>query len=156
MLGEQAGQDPDEALGGGGDECGEVGGRGGEAGVAGEVRGDDRLTFLGLQRADRIDEAPAGFQPLPGAGDQPRLQLGRFADDGGTGSIEDLGMAAEGAGRRARRVEQDRVEAALGRPVEHVGGHQLRAKAGAFEVLRQSLEPGLRGIHRRHFVARSG
>ena len=78
---------------------------------------DHLLALLRLERADRIDQRPAGLQPLRGAGEQPRLQLGAVGDDRRPRAIEDFGVAAERAGRRAGRVEQDRVELALGLPL---------------------------------------
>ena len=90
--------------------------RGGNRGSIAEEGGDDRLAFLGLERADRIDQRAAGLQPVGGAVEQPRLQLGAAGDDLRAGAVEHFGMAAEGAGRRAGRVEQDRVEAAVRAP----------------------------------------
>ena len=44
-------------------------------------------------------------------------------------------MAAEDAGRRAGRVEQDRVDRRRRLPAHHVGGDHLRGEAGARQIL---------------------
>ena len=66
-------------------------------------------------------------------------------------------MAAEGAGRRAGRVEQDRVEARSGCQVKRVGGDQLGGQAGALRDFRaRRCETTFRSVERGHAMAGGG
>ena len=86
------------------------GGSRSERGIASRKAGDDFLALLRLERADGIDERAAGLQPLGGAVEQLPPEARTLGDDLRPGAVEDFGMAAEGAGRGAGRVEQDGVE----------------------------------------------
>ena len=62
-------------------------------------------------------------------------------------------MAANGAGRRARRIEQDGIELLLRSSRRHVGADQLGFERQAGEIILQPLEPPRRAIDRRNFCA---
>ena len=53
---------------------------------------------------------PPGFSQSAARSSRLRLELGIVGDDLRPGAIEHFGMAAKRPGRRARRVEQDRIE----------------------------------------------
>ncbi len=76
----------------------------------GERRGDRVGALLRLQRADGIDQAPAGTQHRAGGVQQPVLLAASAGDVARALQVRHVGMAADGAGGAARRVEQHRVE----------------------------------------------
>src|SRR5205085_8200329 len=61
----------------------------------------DLLALRPLQRADRIDEPATGLQPAGNAGEHRALALGQLGDRPRADAVEDVGVAAEDAGRRA-------------------------------------------------------
>ena len=65
-------------------------------------------------------------------------------------------MAAEGAGGRAGRVEQHRVERLGGLPVERVGGDQFGGKLRARQIVGESAKTTFLVIERGDGVARRG
>ena len=106
--------------------------------IAAQERCDLRFAFLGLQRAGAVDEPPARFQQRAGAIEHLRLHGRERADVADSLDPRDVGMAADRAGRRAGRIEQDRVE---GRRVEGqaVADGDLDRKPEPLEVLGQPL-----------------
>ena len=70
-------------------------------------RVDDRLVLVGVQRADGVDDRPAGLRPLGGRPQQLELQLGQRLR-----APAEVGTAREHAEARARRVDERAVEAA--------------------------------------------
>ena len=89
--------------------------------VAVEEVADDLDAFLRLERAGAIDEDAAWLGQLDRLRDEPPLQSRERGDVGLALEPGDIGVAADGAGRRAGRIEQDGVER-LGLPLRHVGG----------------------------------
>ena len=73
---------------------------------------DDVGAFLRLERAGAIDQRAARLGELGGVGEEPALQRGERGDVGLPLEPGDIGMAADGAGRGAGRIEQNRVERA--------------------------------------------
>src|SRR4029453_77178 len=65
-------------------------------------------------------------------------------------------MAAKSAGRRAGRVEQDRVEGARRRPFQRVGSDQLRLEPGARQIFGQSCQTTFRTVDRSHAMTGGG
>src|SRR5260221_13080273 len=104
-----------------------------EIGVRCQEVADHLFAFLRLERADRVDQRSARLQPLYGAVEQSALQLGSFGDDARPSAIKHLRMAAEGAGRRARRVEQDRGKLPAGLPCQRVSLDQLGFETRALQ-----------------------
>src|SRR5215204_804004 len=117
-LGEQAGEDADPVAPDrdGGGKLARLDMVGLEIAASGEERLDYRLAFLGLERADRIDQGPAGLQPAGGPGEHRLLALGELGDRARADAVEDVGVAAVDAGGGARRVEQDGVHLIRRRP----------------------------------------
>ena len=77
---QQAGQDADPAARVWRHEVGQLAGLGGsmpKSGCACEEAGDDFFALLRLERADRIDQRPAGLEPVGGAVEQPALAARR-------------------------------------------------------------------------------
>src|SRR6478752_2979955 len=124
--------------------------------MAAEKRADYIFPFLRLERTNGIDERAAIPQPGRSAVEQFGLQLGALGDDLGASAVEHLGMAAEGAGRRARGVEQDRVELALGRPRERVSRDQLGVEVRPLQIFAQSSKTTLRCVDGHNTMAGSG
>ena len=119
----------------------------------GQKARDVARALLGLQRAGAEDEQPA--RPHESRGPVKKAALERHA----LGRIvlalqvQDVGVAADGAGRAARGVEQHRVEGAARIPGGHVGFHDLRRKRQAREVFIETCEPRGRMIDGRHLGA---
>ena len=82
----------------------------GKAGIALQQGLDLPLAFLRLQRADAIDQHAARLGQLDRAVEQARLQPDQRRDVGLALEPGHVGMAADGAGRGAGRIEQYRVE----------------------------------------------
>src|SRR5204863_5777213 len=118
-----------------------------------EEVGGDPLALLALQRADRIDEGAAGLEPAGDASQHRLLGLGQLGDRPGADAVDDVGMAAEDAGRRAGRVEQDRVDLRGRRPGHHISRDDPRRKTGAGQILGMSRQTTLRDVDRGHVPA---
>jgi hypothetical protein len=116
----------------------------------------DLLALLGLERANRVDEAAGGLQPMGGTVEHRPLRAGERATRLRPRPIQCLGVAAEDAGRRAGRVEQDRVSRRARRPEHQVGGGDLGDKPGAGEIFDKSSETTLRDVDRDRLEARRG
>ncbi|EEF26733.1 conserved hypothetical protein, partial [Ricinus communis] len=98
-------------------------------------------------RTDAVDEATAGRGAPGGAVQQGRLhgrQAGHVARARGPQHVR---VSAEGAGGRARRVQQHGVEGALVSPGRRVGGDDLAFQADASQILDHALEACGRAIH---------
>ena len=108
--------------------------------VASDGRGDLFLALLGLQRAGAIDQRAAGLQPGDGAVDHRRLPGGEALDVLRPLQPGGIRVAADGAGRRAGRVEQDGVEGLRRLPGEEVGGDDIGREVEPGEVGGQALE----------------
>ena len=94
-------------------------GFGGSIAKSGWPRGRRRRPArLPAARASRPNRPalPPGFSHCAARSSSLRLELGALGDDRRPGAVQHFGMAAEGAGRRAGRVEQDRVERPLRLP----------------------------------------
>ena len=112
-----------------------------QPGLARQQRVDLLLAFLGLERADAIDERPPGLRQR----DRARRAAGACSRRAARDRVSrfepgDVRMAADRAGRRAGRVEQHGVERA---PADHgrVGadaGRRPRAQAREILVERAS------------------
>src|SRR5260221_11485615 len=98
---------------------------------------DDLFALLRLERADRVDERAARLQPLRRAVEQLALQLGAFSNDTRPRAVEHLRMAAEGAGGRAGRVEQDGAKLPAGLPCQRVSLDQLGFETRALQIFAQ-------------------
>ena len=110
-------------------------------------RRDLVLAFLRLERAGAIDQGAAGLDQLDRAVEQPPLQRGERGDVGFALEPGHVGMAADGAGRGAGRIEQHGVERpAL--PFQRVGGDGLGCKRSRARFSRSAAEPGGRAIDR--------
>ena len=76
-----------------------------------------------LQRAGGVNQRAAGREPARGARQQRCLQLGHFLYVALADAVEHVGVAAAGAGRGARRIQQDGVELVPRLPLQRIGQH---------------------------------
>src|SRR5271157_4809641 len=74
--------------------------------------GDHRFILFRLQRTGGIDHQAAGRQGRARVGQQGGLAAMEIVELGGSEPPLDFGVAPQGSGARARRVEQDAVERA--------------------------------------------
>ena len=93
-----------------------------------------RLALLGLERAGGIDQQALGPHPGGGARQQLRLDRRHFGEQPRTDAVEHVGMAAEDPGGAARRIDQHRVERLRRRPLERIGGDDLRLEPRALQI----------------------
>ena len=115
-----------------------------KARFAGEEGLDDVGSFLRLERAGAVDQGAARLGDLGRPGDEAPLQRRERGNVGRALEPGNVGMAADGAGRRAGRIEQHRVERA-GAPLRDVGGDGVRREPQACEFCRsRSSRPGER------------
>ena len=84
---------------------------------------------------------PPGRQQRDCAIDQPALQAGERGDVGRRLEPWHVGVAADGAGRGARRIEQHGVEFLVRRPFGDVGADQIGVERQPGEILRKPFEP---------------
>ena len=103
------------------------------------------IAFLRLERAGAVDEGAARPGQLDRAREQPALQGGERGDVGLALEPGNVGMAADGAGRRAGRIEQHRVERAR-LPLRDVGRDGLgrRARGGRDSAAAARAAPAAR------------
>ena len=120
-----------------------------------EQAGDDVLAFLGLQRAGAIDQRAARFGQRDGVLDQPPLQRGELCDVRGVLEPRYVGVAADGARRGARRVDQNGIKR-LGRPFGDIRADKLGCKRQAAQIFLQPGEACRRAIDRGDAGARGG
>jgi len=112
------------------------------------ARVDLRLALLRFQRAGAIDEEAARLRQRDRLVEKLRLQpdelrkIARPLDPG------DVGMAADGACRGARRVQENRIERRR-IDIERVGNDDLRMKPEPLEIGGEHLEPLGRAVDRR-------
>ena len=85
-----------------------------------------------------------------------RLQRGQCGDVLRPLQVQDVGVPADGAGRRAGGVEQHRVEQLARGPGRGVGLDEFGLKLQPLEVCSQAGEPAGRLLDRRHLSARRG
>src|SRR5271168_3189830 len=101
--------------------------RAAHAGIAGEKVADDGFILLRFKGTGAVDQRAAWLQERDGAVDQSALQGCELDDVGCAFEPWHVGMAADGSGRGARRIEQDRVEW-FRRPGCGVGADELGVK----------------------------
>ena len=102
----------------------------GEIGMAGPKGGDARRALGLFQRTDGIDQRAAWPCQFRGIIEQLVLQPGRAGDVAGLAAAGDVGMAADGAGGAARRIQQHGVER-FGREAAAIGGNAFGRETGA-------------------------
>lgn len=105
-----------------------------------QQRGDGLLAFLRFQRTGAIDQRAAGLEQAHTFLQQPLLQRVERAEIGFVLQPGDVGVAADGAGRHAGRVEKDRIEwtaVPFGRIGRHASGFEREPR----EIVPQAREP---------------
>ena len=116
--------------------------------VTAQDGGDLGFALLGFERAYAIDDGAARPRQRDRLVEQVCLQL----DERGKVAVAldpgDVGMAADGAGRAARRVQEHGVKRRRFED-EGVGDDDLGVKAQAGEIGGEQLEPLGRAIDRR-------
>ncbi len=123
----------------------------------GEQGIDHRLALLRLGRAGRIDQQPAGQRASRRrVADHRGLLLGQRGNVGIADAMEHVRMAAEDAGRRARRVEQDRLDRRGRRPVEQIGRDEIGGQPGPRQIGGQHFESSRREVERGDLPAGGG
>ena len=110
-------------------------------GFGGQKRRYGLLAFFRLQRTGAIDQRPARLQQRDRPLQQPLLQRRQRGDIGLLPQPGDVGMAADGAGRGAGRVDQDAVEAAAVVPPCHSAASATTVSASSDSRARFSLQP---------------
>ena len=132
------------------------------AGKASELQ----LPLLGLERACAIDERAAGLEERRRALEHAGLEVGQRADVPRPLQPRNVGVAADGSGCRAWRVEEDSIEQVRRRPTQQVAGDELGGElqpgkvggktfqAGGGNVDRGDARAGQR--ERRRLAARRG
>ena len=118
--------------------------------MAGEERRDLRLAFLRLERAGAVDEQPAGLHQRGGAVEHLRLQRRERGDVLRLLQPGDVGMAADGAGRRAGRVEEHGVECLCRAPIRACRLRRAAPRDRGGEVLGEPLQAVLRDVDGGH------
>lgn len=113
-----------------------------EAGVSAQERLHLRFALLRLQGTGAVDQPPAGEDAVGGGVQQARLGGGQPRQVPRPRRVQHVRVAAEGAGGRARRVQQHEVEPAGVGPAGRVRRHGLRLQPQAQEVLGHALQPG--------------
>ena len=96
--------------------------------------------FLGLQRAYRVDQPPARAQHRGGGGQQAVLGFRQGADVARALEARHVGVAADGAGGAARRVQQHGVERGGRLPFGGVGGDGLRGQPPVAQIVPQPFQ----------------
>src|ERR1700730_11312998 len=114
--------------------------------IALEKIGDLPLPLLDLERAGAIDQRPARLDHLAGGGEQTLLDDGKTGDVLWALQVRHVGMATNGARRRARRIEQDAGDLAARLPNRGVGGDCLDREIEAVEIADQAVETALRAV----------
>ena len=102
-----------------------------------EKIGDDRFIFLRLKRTGAVNERPAGLGQSECAIEQAALQPGELDDVLGIFEPRHVGMAANGPGRGARRVEEHAIER-LGGPFLDIRGGDFGLERKARKIVAQS------------------
>ena len=124
-------------------------------GMARQRGGDHRRAFLGLERADAIDQRSArldqgqrGVEKAPLRACQPGHLLRRL--DPGR-----VRMAPDGARRRTGRIQKHGIEqrTARRRPGQDIAGHRLGRQAGASKVLAHPPKTPVGAVQRHHLGA---
>ena len=109
---------------------------------------NDLLTFFGLQRAGAIDQRPAGFKQCDRLLQQPLLQRGQRADIGFLPQPGHVGMAADGAGRGAGRIDQDAVGASPSPCHSAASVSRFRLQRQPRQIFAQPRHAGRRAVDR--------
>ena len=100
---------------------------------------------------------PPGFTRRAALSSETRLQRGQRGDVLRPLQVQDVGVPADGPGRRAGGVEQHRVEQLARRPGRGIGLDDIGLKLQPLEVGAQAGEPArVRLLDRRHVSARRG
>ena len=120
------------------------------AGFGRQQRGDRLLAFFRFQRTGAVDQRPARLEQRDRLLQQPLLQRRQGGDVGFLPQPGDVGMAADGAGRGAGRIDQDAVEGAVAaRPFGGVGDDVSACSASRARLSRSRAIRGGRTIDRR-------
>ena len=86
------------------------------------------LALLRVERADGVNQKASGFQPSTGAVQQPRLHIGQLGDIALIAVECQIGVAAQRAAGRTRRVQNYGVKWFLRLPVKCVGCDRFGAQ----------------------------
>ena len=108
------------------------------------------FALFGLQRAGGIDQPSAGRQHVRRGGQQPRLHCGQAVDVGLGISGARCRVAADGSGRAAGRVQQNRVDRCRRPPGGRIGGDDLGGHVQTVQVLLQPFQARAGPVDRGH------
>ena len=93
------------------------------------------LAFFRLERAARVNQEPPRRHHGSGTSQQSALQFGEAGYVGGAAAVQNIGVASDGPGRRARCVEEHQVGLRRRVPVERIGLDDLGLEMEPGEVL---------------------
>ena len=88
-------------------------------------------------------------EPARGPFEKPRLQQDELGDIALTPEIGQFRMAPDRAGRRARRIEEDGVEAAFWFPNQRIRHHEIGSEPKPGEIALEHTQARGRAIERR-------
>src|SRR5205085_9389944 len=118
-----------------------------EGNLAFEKTRDLPRSFLDFERAGAIDQRAARLDHLACGGEQALLHDGETGDVVRALQMRHVRVAADGAGCRARRVEQNPGHLAARLPDRGIGGHRLDREIEAMEIADQAIKTALRAIN---------
>src|SRR5690606_9446682 len=113
-----------------------------------------RVALARLQRAHAIAQYAARLEAGQRIGDEGALQLDPVLDAPRAAPPDHFGVAAEGAGGRTGRIEQDAIEAGIRPEAGGIVEDHLRRVAEAGEIAAQPLQPRPAVVERADPVAR--
>jgi 4-amino-4-deoxy-L-arabinose transferase-like glycosyltransferase len=121
-----------------------------------ERRFDPRPAFLGLEGADGIDQPPARFEMPHGGVEQRILHRGECGKIGGAAQMRNVGVAADGAGGAAGRIEQHRIEGLGALPARRIRRDEAGGEPETGEIFLKPRKPRRIALDRRHLRPSGG